>query len=137
MYQKSWNNLLIWGLSFNVLLNFKRLDSNYLKRTESQCLLLRKNNSEILLNHGTLLLLFDCYVGGIINYASEIWGIQKGNYAEKLHLDIVSKVGIGLLFMLLCAQRQADHPLLLKKKRSFQILKDVLYKVMIILFKSV
>lgn len=137
MYQKSWNNLLIWGLSFNVLLNFKRPDSNYLKRTESQCLLLRKNNSEILLNHGTLLLLFDCYVGGIINYASEIWGIQKGNYAEKLHLDFVSKVGIGLLFMLLCAQRQADHSLLLKKKRSFQILKDVLYKVMIILFKSV
>lgn len=38
MYWKSWNNLLIWGLSFNVLLNFKRLDSNYLKRTESQCL---------------------------------------------------------------------------------------------------
>lgn len=137
MYQKSWNNLLIWGLSFNVLLNFKRLDSNYLKRTESQCLLLRKNNSEILLNHGTLLPLFDCYVGGIINYASEIWGIQKGNYAEKLHLDIVSKVGIGLLFMLLCAQRQAGHPLLLTKKRSFQILKDVLFKVMIILFKSV
>lgn len=136
MYQKSWNNLLIWGLSFNVLLNFKRLDSNYLKRTESQCLLLRKNNSEILLNHGTLLLLFDCYVCGIINYASEIWGIQKGNYAEKLHLDFVSKVGIGLLFMLSCAQRQADHPLLLQK-RSFQILKDVLYKVMIILFKSV
>lgn len=136
MYQKSWNNLLIWGLSFNVLLNLKRLDSNYLKRTESQCLLLRKNNSEILLNHGTLLLLFDCNVGGIINYASEIWGIQKGNYAEKLHLDFVSKVGIGLLFKLLCAQRQADHPLLLTKK-SFQILKDVLYKVMIILFKSV
>lgn len=132
MYQKSWNNLLIWGLSFNVLLNFKRLDSSYLKRTESQCLLLI-----ILLNHGTLLLLFDCCVGGIINYASEIWGIQKGNYVEKLHLDFVSKVGIGLLFMLLCAQRQADHPLLLKKKRSFQILKDVLYKVMIILFKSV
>lgn len=69
---------------------------------------LTKNNSEILLNHvnhGTLLLLFDCYVGGIINYASEIWGIQKGNYVEKLHLDFVSKVGIGLLFMLLCAQR--------------------------------
>lgn len=82
-------------------------------------MLLRKNNSEILFNHGTLLLLFDCYVGGIINYASEIWGIQKGNYAEKLHLDFVSKVGIGLLFMLLCAQRQADHPLLLKKKKIF------------------
>lgn len=80
------------------------MDSNYLKRTESQCLLFRKNNSEILLNHGTLLLLFD-FVGGIINYASEIWGIQKGNYVKKLHLDFVSKVGIGLLFMLLCAQR--------------------------------
>lgn len=68
---------------------------------------LRKNYSEILLNHGTLLLLFDCNVGGIINYASEIWGIQKGNYVEKLHLDFVSKpwVGKGLLFMLLRAQR--------------------------------
>lgn len=100
-------------------------------------MLLRKNNSEILLNHGTLLLLFDCYVGGIINYASEIWGIQKGNYAEKLHLDFVSKVGIGLLFMLLCAQASGRPPLITKKKKSFQILKDVLYKVMIILFKSV
>lgn len=46
-----------------------------------------KNIRGMILNHETLLSLFDCYVGGIINYASEIWGSHKGNNVEKLHLD--------------------------------------------------
>ena len=35
----------------------------------------------------TLLSLFNCYIGGIVNYASEIWGIHKKNNVEKLHLE--------------------------------------------------
>ena len=34
-----------------------------------------------------ILILFDCYIGGVVNYVSEIWGTQKGQNVENLHLD--------------------------------------------------
>jgi hypothetical protein len=44
------------------------------------------------LNIETLLSLFDCYIGGIANYASEIWGTQKGNNVEKVHTDFCNQI---------------------------------------------
>ena len=44
-----------------------------------------KEISEI--NHTSRLSLFDCYIGGVVNYASEIWGTQKEQNVENLHLD--------------------------------------------------
>lgn len=38
-------------------------------------------------NHNTLLSLFDCFVGSVINYASEVWGSLKAPNIEKLHLN--------------------------------------------------
>lgn len=41
----------------------------------------------MIFNYEILLLFFDCYVGGIINYVLEIWGFYKGNNVEKLYFD--------------------------------------------------
>lgn len=80
---------------------------------------LTNNNSEILLNHGTLLLLFDCYVGGIINYASEIWGIQKGNYAEKTSSWFRKQGGNRSAFYALVCTALGRPPLITNKKKIF------------------
>lgn len=43
-------------------------------------------------NHNTLLSLFDCFVGSVINYASEVWGSLKAPNIEKLHLDFCKHI---------------------------------------------
>ena len=45
-------------------------------------------NSETLLHVS----LFDCYIGGIFSYASEIWGTHKGNNVEKPHLEFCKQM---------------------------------------------
>jgi hypothetical protein len=43
----------------------------------------RNNIRRTSLKLETLLSVFDCYIGGIVNCASEISGAHKGNNAEK------------------------------------------------------
>ena len=44
------------------------------------------------LNHNIQLSQFDCYIGGVVNYASEIWGTQKEQNVEKLYLDFCKQL---------------------------------------------
>ena len=41
---------------------------------------MRSNVSQLMLNHCTLISLFDTYVLSILNYSCEIWGNHKGNF---------------------------------------------------------
>lgn len=54
---------------------------------------MKENIKNMYLNHKTLLLLFDCYVGKIVNYGSDIWGTQKGLYVERIQLDFCKHIG--------------------------------------------
>ena len=44
---------------------------------------LYKNINDMYLNLETSLSLFDTYIGSVLQYASEIWGIHRGNCVEK------------------------------------------------------
>ena len=44
------------------------------------------------LNVETSLLLFDMYIGSILQYASEIWGLHHGDCLEKVHLDFCKRL---------------------------------------------
>ena len=39
------------------------------------------------LNTGTMLSLFDTYVGSVLNYGCEIWGFHNGKNVEKVQLQ--------------------------------------------------
>ena len=43
-------------------------------------------------NNETQLSLFDCYIGGIVYYASDIWGNHKWNNVEKLHFEFCKQM---------------------------------------------
>ena len=56
----------------------------------------KKNISNMSYNNEMLLSLFYCYIGGRVNYASEIWvAAHKGNNVEKLHLEFVNKIMVN------------------------------------------
>ena len=44
------------------------------------------------LNVETSLLLFDMYIGSILQYASEIWGLHHGDCLENVHLDFCKRL---------------------------------------------
>ena len=44
------------------------------------------------LNVESSLFLFDTYIGSILSYASEVWGTQRGDYIEKVHLDFCKRI---------------------------------------------
>lgn len=67
----------------------KQLDAQARKATFS----MKENVKKMYLNHKTLLLLFDCYVGTIVNYGSEIWVTQKGLNVERIQLDFCKHIG--------------------------------------------
>lgn len=75
------------GIIFQYNTKFTKAQKQLSDQGRKAMFAFRKNIRGMILNHETLLSLFDCYVGGIINYASEIWGSHKGNNVEKLHLD--------------------------------------------------
>lgn len=75
------------GIIFQYNTKFTKAEKQLSDQGRKAMFAFRKNIRGMILNHETLLSLFDCYVGGIINYASEIWGSHKGNNVEKLHLD--------------------------------------------------
>lgn len=54
--------------------------------------LLKKNVKNMYRNHKTLLFLFDCYIGPIVNYGSEIWGTRKSLNVERIHLDFCKHI---------------------------------------------
>lgn len=67
----------------------KQLDAQARKATFS----MKENVKNMYLNHKTLLLLFDCYVGTIVNYGSDIWGTQKCLNVERIQLNFCKHIG--------------------------------------------
>jgi hypothetical protein len=53
---------------------------------------LAKNTRGLYLNPETQLSLFDCYVGSILNYASEVIGLCSSVHVEKVHLDFCKRL---------------------------------------------
>ena len=53
---------------------------------------MRSNVSQLMLNHCTLISLFDTYVLSILNYSCEIWGNHKGAELEKIHLNFLKNI---------------------------------------------
>lgn len=47
----------------------------------------RKNIWGMLFNIEILVLFFDCFIGGIVNYCLEIWGNNIGCNIEKFYID--------------------------------------------------
>jgi hypothetical protein len=53
---------------------------------------LAKNTRGLYFNPETQLSLFDCYVGSILNYASEVIGLCSSVHVEKVHLDFCKRL---------------------------------------------
>ena len=53
---------------------------------------LYKNINDMYLNVESSLSLFDTYIGSVLQYASEIWGIHRGNCVEKVQLDFCKRL---------------------------------------------
>ena len=53
---------------------------------------MRSNVSQLMLNHCTLISLFDTYVLSVLNYSCEIWGNHKGAELEKIHLNFLKNI---------------------------------------------
>lgn len=67
----------------------KQLDAQAWKAMFS----MKEKVKNMYLNHKTFLLLFDCYVGTIVNYGSDIWGTQKCLNVERIQLDFCKHIG--------------------------------------------
>jgi hypothetical protein len=48
---------------------------------------LKRNSKSLRLNVETMLSLFECYIGSVLNYGTEVWGCHKGDNIERVHLD--------------------------------------------------
>ena len=46
----------------------------------------------IFLNEETLLSLFDTYIGSILNYSCEVWGFNKANSHEIIHMQFCKRI---------------------------------------------
>jgi len=53
---------------------------------------LNRNVKDMYLNTETLISLFDCYVGNVLNCGSSVWDINTSENIEKLHLDFCKRV---------------------------------------------
>ncbi|XP_041378849.1 uncharacterized protein LOC121391214 [Gigantopelta aegis] len=51
------------------------------------CFAMKKSSKPLFLNQSSLLALFDTYVASVLFYGCEIWGFQKADLIEKIHLD--------------------------------------------------
>ena len=80
------------GIVFNYMYNnnFTNAEKQLSEKGRKALFALKRNIRNMCLNHTTQLSLFDCYIGGVVNYASEIWGTQKGQNVENLHLIFVN-----------------------------------------------
>jgi hypothetical protein len=80
------------GIAFNFNNKSKLAEKRLSDQSRKALFTLYKNCKDMYLNHETMLSLFDCYVGNICNYASEIWGNHTGGNIEKNHLDFCKKL---------------------------------------------
>jgi hypothetical protein len=81
-------HLLTWDFLFITTISTKAEDQSRKAMFE----LRKKNIRRMSLNIEILLTLFYCYIGGIANYASEIWGTHKGNNIEKVQNDFCKQI---------------------------------------------
>ena len=80
------------GIIFNYNNKFTNAEKKLSEQAREALFALKKNISDMSFNNETLLSLFDCYIGGIFSYASEIWGTHKGNNIEKPHLEFCKQM---------------------------------------------
>ena len=98
------------GILFHYNNKFTKAEEQLADQSRKAMFALRKNIRGMSLNIETLLSLFDCYIGGIASYASEIWGTHKGNNVEKVHTDFCKQIlGVKKIqAMLLCTLNWAQ-----------------------------
>ena len=86
------------GIIFNYNDKFTKAEKKLSEQDRKVLFAFKKNTctctciSNMSFNNETLLSLFDCYSGGIVNYVSEIWGTHKENTVEKLHLEFCKQM---------------------------------------------
>lgn len=72
------NQFTYLGILFNFNNKFTKAEKQLSEQGRKALFALRKNIRGMSFNTETLLSLFDCFIGGIVNYSSEIWGNNKG-----------------------------------------------------------
>lgn len=80
------------GIIFYYNNKFSKAEKQLAEQGRKALFVLKKNIKNMFFNHNTLLSLFDCFVGSVINYASEVWGSLKAPNIEKLHLDFCKHI---------------------------------------------
>ena len=72
------------GIIFNYNDKFTKAEQKLLEQARKALYAFKRNTciSNMTFNNETLLSLFDCYIGGIVNNVSEIWGTYKENNVE-------------------------------------------------------
>ena len=66
------------GIIFNYNDKYTNAEKQVSEQGRKALFVLKRNVRNMCLNHTTQLSLFDCYIGGVVKYASEILGTQKG-----------------------------------------------------------
>ena len=82
------------GIIFNYNDKFTKAEQKLLEQARKALYAFKRNTciSNMTFNNETLLSLFDCYIGCIVNNVSEIWGSHKENNVEKLHLEFCKQM---------------------------------------------
>jgi exonuclease III len=75
------------GMLFNFNNKFRVAESHIADQGRKAMFALKRNSKSLSLNVETMLSLFDCYIGSVLNYGAEIWGFHKGTNIERVHLD--------------------------------------------------
>ena len=80
------------GLCFYYNGRYTQAEKQLSSQARKALFALYKNVKNMYLNVETSLLLFDMYIGSILQYASEIWGLHHGDCLEKVHLDFCKRL---------------------------------------------
>jgi hypothetical protein len=85
-------NFTYLGIVFNYNNKFTMAEKKIADQGRKAIFALNTNIRSMNLNKETVLSLFDCYVGSIFNYGSEVWGASKGINIEKVHMDFCKRL---------------------------------------------
>ena len=80
------------GLCFYYNGRYTQAEKQLSSQARKALFALYKNVKNMYLNVETSLLLFDMYIGSILQYAAEIWGLHHGDCLEKVHLDFCKRL---------------------------------------------
>jgi hypothetical protein len=82
---------IYFGMLFNFNNTFRLAETDIADQGRKAMFALKRNSKSIHLNPGlnveTMLSLFDCYIGSVLNYGAEVWGCHRGANIDRVHLD--------------------------------------------------